>query len=184
VTTTSLEFHLPAARGIARFKAKAVIGQGGLTADDREDIEAQLLLAICSRVRAFDRERSSLRTFTCRVMDKEVASMLRYRLARRRLQLGRPELVDGGAPDHVYGTSSSTATAHQQDFWLDVDKVMTGLPPPLGETLLALRCGSPTEASEALGTARSVVYERIALIRQAFLAAGIGPAYFTVGGGR
>ena len=50
--------------------------------------------------------------------------------------------------------------------------------------MLALRCGSPTEASEALGTARSVVYERIVQIRQAFLAAGVGPAYFTVGGGR
>jgi hypothetical protein len=54
----------------------------------------------------------------------------------------------------------------------------------LRETVLALRCGSPTDASEALGTARSVVYERIAQIRHAFLAAGIGPAYFTVGGGR
>jgi hypothetical protein len=29
-----------------------------------------------------------------------------------------------------------------------------------------------------------VVYERIVQIRRAFLAAGIGPAYFTVGSGR
>jgi hypothetical protein len=52
----------------------------------------------------------------------------------------------------------------------------------LRQTVLALRCGSPTEASEALGTARSVVYERIVQIRQAFLAAGIGPTYFSPGG--
>jgi len=108
--------------------------------------------------------------------------MLRYRLAQRRLQLGRPELVDGGAPDHVYGASPSTV--QQQEFWLDVGRVVETLPAPLRETVLALRCGSPTEASQALGTARSVVYERIAQIRHAFLAAGIGPTYFTVGGGR
>ena len=182
MTSPSLDLQLPATRSLARFKARAVIGQAGLTADDREDIEAQLLVALFSRVRAFDGERSSLRTFACRVMDKEVASMLRYRLAQRRLQLGRPELVDGGAPDHVYGASPSTV--QQQEFWMDVGRVMETLPSPLRETVLALRCGSPTDASEALGTARSVVYERIAQIRHAFLAAGIGPAYFTVGGGR
>jgi hypothetical protein len=88
VTSSNLDIHLPASRGLARLKAKAVVGQCGLTADDREDIEAQLLLAFCSRVDRFNSERSSLATFTCRVMDREVASILRYRLAQRRLQLG------------------------------------------------------------------------------------------------
>jgi DNA-directed RNA polymerase specialized sigma24 family protein len=115
-------------------------------------------------------------------MDKEVASILRYRLAQRRLQLGRPELIDNGAPDDVYGVSPSFS--QQQEFWMDVSKVLNTLPAPLRDTVLALRCGSPTEASQILGTARSVVYERIAQIRQVFLAAGIGPAYFTAGGSR
>jgi hypothetical protein len=70
------------------------------------------------------------------------------------------------------------------EFWLDVGKVIKALPAPIRETVMALCCGSPTEASEALGTARSVVYERIAQVRRAFLAAGIGPAYFSVGSGR
>jgi DNA-directed RNA polymerase specialized sigma24 family protein len=182
VTSSNLDIHLPVSRGLARLKAKAVIGQCGLTADDREDIEAQLLLAFCSRVDRFNSERSSLATFTCRVMDKEVASILRYRLAQRRLQLGRPELVDSGVPDHAYGASPSTP--ERLEFWLDVSKVIKAFPAPLRETVMALCCGSPTEASEALGTARSVVYERIAQVRRAFLAAGIGPAYFSVGSGR
>jgi DNA-directed RNA polymerase specialized sigma24 family protein len=182
VTSLNLDRHLSTARGLARFKAKAVIGRCGLTADDREDIEAQLLLALCLRFRKFDGQRSSIGTFSCRVMDREVASLLRYRLARRRLHLGRPELIDGGAPDHFYGASPSTVK--RQEFWLDVGKVIETLPAPLRKTVLALRCGSPTEASQALGTARSVVYERIAQIRQAFLAAGVGPAYFTPGDGQ
>jgi DNA-directed RNA polymerase specialized sigma24 family protein len=182
VTHLNLDSQLPTARRLARVKAKTVIGRCGLTPDDRADIESQLLLALCLRFPKFDGKRSSLNTFTCRVMDKEVASIQRYRLAQRRLQLGRPELIDVGAPDHVYGLSPSTV--QRQEFWLDVARVMRTLPAPLKETVLALRCGSPTEASQTLGTARSVVYERIAQIREAFLAAGVGPAYFTVGGTR
>jgi len=183
VNHTIFDSALPAARKIARLKASAVVGQHGLTAEDREDVEAQLLLALCSRLRKFDAERSSLRTFTCRVMDRAVASMLRYRLAQRRLQLSRPEPVDEGrVTDQAPGTSLSTV--ERLEFWLDVAKVMRTLPVPLRKTVLALRCGSPTEASQNLGTARSVVYERIAQIRQAFLAAGVGPTYFTTGGAR
>jgi RNA polymerase sigma-70 factor (ECF subfamily) len=180
VTSTNMAHHLPAARCLARAKANAAIGQCGLTPDDREDIEAQLLLTFFLRARKFDTGRSSLRTFTSRVMDREIASILRYRLAGRRLQLGRPELLDGGAIDDLHVASPSTI--ERQEFWLDVAKIMSGLPATLRETVLALRCGSPTEASQLLGTARSVVYERITLIRQAFLAAGIGPTYFSPGG--
>ena len=75
------------ARSLARLKAKAVIGQGGLTADDQDDVAAQLLLAVCSRLSNYDRDRASLRTFMCRVMDREIATILRYRLAWRRLPL-------------------------------------------------------------------------------------------------
>lgn len=182
MTNANLDLHVAAARGLARIKASAAIGQCGLTIDDREDIEAQLLLAICSRARKFDSGRSSPGTFNSRVMDREVASILRYRLARRRLHLGRPELLDGGALDEISVATPSTAA--RQEFWLDVGKVVKKLPAPLKETVLALRSGSPTEASRTLGTAKSVVYERIAQIRQAFLAAGIGPAYFAAGGSR
>ena len=178
----NLDGYLSAARGLARVKAQTAIGQCGLTPDDREDVESQLLLAVCTRLAKFDGQRSSLKTFTCCVMDKEVASILRYRLAQRRLQLGRPELIQRGAPDDAYGKSSSTA--RQQEFWLDVGKVLKTLPVPLRETVIALRCGSPTEASRNMGTSKSVVYDRIAQIRYAFLAAGVGPTYFTAGGGR
>jgi len=182
VTNLNLDHHMTAARGLARAKANMVIGQGGLTREDREDIEAQLLLTICRRARRFDGGRSSVNTFTSRVMDREVASILRYRLAQRRMHLGRPDLVDGGELDDLFVASPSTV--ERQEFWLDVSKVMETLPAPLRETVLALRCGSPTEASRTLGTAKSVVYERIAQIRLAFLAVGIGPTYFSSGGTR
>lgn len=176
----TLDQHLLAARSLARAKAYMVIGQCGLTKQDREDIEAQLLLTVCRRAPKYDSGRSSIGTFASQVMDREVASILRYRLAGRRLHLGRPELVDGRALDDL--SVASPFTAERQEFWLDVGKVMRTLPATLRETVLALRCGSPTEASQLLGTAKSVVYERIAQIRQAFLAAGIGPTYFSSGG--
>jgi hypothetical protein len=172
---------IQAVRSLARLRAKAVIGQCGLTADDREDVESQLLLAVCSQMRNFDADRASKRTFICRVMDREIAAILRYRLARCRLQLGRPDLIDGDAiADLAQDTAPSSADC--AEFWLDVGKVVRTLPAHLRKTVRALRCGSPTEASETLGTARSVVYEHIAHIRKAFLAAGIGPNYFVAGG--
>jgi DNA-directed RNA polymerase specialized sigma24 family protein len=180
VTNLNLDHHMMAARGMARAKANRVIGQGGLTREDREDIEAQLVLTLCRRARKFDSGRSSVNTFTSRVMDREVASILRYRLAGRRIHLGRPELFDGAALDQL--NVAAPSTIERQEFWLDVSKVMTKLPATLRETVLALRCGSTTEASQTLGTAKSVVYERIAQIRQIFLAAGIGPTYFSAGG--
>ncbi len=182
MTNPNLETHLPVARGLARLKARTVIGRCGLTANDREDIEAQLLLAFCVRFRKFDGRRSSIKTFSCRVMDTEIASVLRYRMARRRQQSTPPERIDDSAADHACDVSPSTAQC--QEFWLDVAKIMKRLPAPLRETVLALRCGSPAEASQTLGTARSVVYDHIAQIRHVFRAAGIGPAYFTPGGAR
>jgi DNA-directed RNA polymerase specialized sigma24 family protein len=191
VNTVTFDSALPAARGLARLKARAAIGQCGLTPGDREDIEAQLLLALCSRLHKFDRQRSCLRTFACRVMDREVSSILRYRLAQRRLLLGRPDLVDdGGAPDQAEHETLDPLTVvwpspvQRLEFWVDVGKVMDTLPVVLRDTVLALCCGSPTEASEELGKARSVVYERIGQIREAFLAAGVGPTYFAAGGVR
>jgi len=170
-----------AVRSLARLKAKAVIGQCGLTADDREDVESQLLLAVCSQMRNFDADRASQRTFICRVMDREIAAILRYRLAGCRLPLGRPELMDGGGvPDLARDTVPTTVD--RLEFWLDVGNVVRALPAPVRTTVMALRCGCPTEASETLGTARSVVYEHMAHIRKAFLAAGIGPNYFVAGG--
>ena len=191
MNNVNFDSALPTARGIARLKARAAIGQCGLTPGDREDIEGQLLLALCSRLHKFDGQRSCLRTFACRVMDREVASILRYRLAQRRLPLGRPDLVeDGAACDPLddetldLRTVASPSPAQRLEFWVDVGRVMETLPVVLRETVLALCCGSPTEASEDLGKARSVVYERIGQIREAFLAAGVGPTYFAAGGMR
>ncbi len=182
---------LPAANELCRLKARAAIGQCGLAPYDREDIEAQLLLALYVRFPRFDEGRASIRTFACRVLDREIASIFRYRLAQRRLHLGKPELVEDGdistthdSDSHTYSAPVPPPPCERQNFWLDVAKVTETLPAPLRETVLALRCGSPTEASRNLCTTKSVVYDRIARIRTAFLEAGISPAYFTPGGSR
>ncbi len=176
MTYRDIEGHLSAARAVARAKARTAIGRCGLTPGEREDIESELLLALCERLPRFNSQLSSLRTFASCVMEREIASIVRYRLAHRRLHLGRPELVEHDAPESVYGASPSTA--QQQNFWLDVDRVLRALPTPLQETVMALRCGSATEASRELGAAKSVVYDRISQIRDAFLSAGIDARYF------
>jgi len=129
---------IQAVRSLARLKANSIVGQGGLTADDQDDVAAQLLLAVCSQLRNYDRDRASLRTFMCRVMDREIATILRYRLAWRRLPLGRPELIDGDAiADLAQDTVPSSADC--AEFWLDVGKVVRTLPAHLRKTARAPR---------------------------------------------
>jgi len=74
----------PIARELARQKALRVIGCCGLAPDDRDDVASQLVATFYSRFGKFDGGRASVRTFASRVMDKELASILRYRMAVRR----------------------------------------------------------------------------------------------------
>ena len=84
MSNVAFEEVFPIARELARQKALRVIGCCGLAPDDRDDIASQLVATFYSRFGKFDGGRASVRTFASRVMDKEIASILRYRLAVRR----------------------------------------------------------------------------------------------------
>ena len=75
---------LPLVRNLAERKASAFVRRSRLPIDEREDIESQLILVFITRWPKFDGERASVQTFTSRLMDNELVSILRYRLAGRR----------------------------------------------------------------------------------------------------
>src|ERR1035441_6812227 len=78
VSNVAFEEVFPIARELARQKALRVIGCCGLAPDDRDDVARQLVATFYSRFGKFDGGRASVRTFASRVMDKELASILRY----------------------------------------------------------------------------------------------------------
>lgn len=84
----AFEEAFPTVRDVARQKALGAVGRCGLTHDDCDDVAGQLLVTFYTRFDRFDVDRASVRTFASRVMDKELNSILRYRLAGRRRHLG------------------------------------------------------------------------------------------------
>ena len=78
----TLDEALPVVRNLAGRKANAFVRRRRLAIDEREDVESQLVLLVLARWPKFDRERASVQTFASRLMDKELTSILRYRLAQ------------------------------------------------------------------------------------------------------
>src|SRR5271165_6156133 len=80
----TLDQALPVVRNLAERKASAFVRRCRLAIDEREDVESQLALTFIARWPKFDGERASVQTFASRLMDKELLSILRYRLAQGR----------------------------------------------------------------------------------------------------
>src|SRR5262249_1034887 len=69
---------------LIRRKARELVGRAGLTSQDREDLEQELLLRLLERLPAFDAERSAWTTFAALVIRRCAANLLRYRQAEKR----------------------------------------------------------------------------------------------------
>jgi transcriptional regulator of acetoin/glycerol metabolism len=112
-------------------------------------------------------------------MDKELASILRYRLAVRRKH-GVEETFPDDAREMVDGITDQMPTSiERQQFWLDVERALAPFPSALLDMARALCWNTPSEMSRVPGQSRTVIYRRMRRLRSALLAAGIGPSYFS-----
>lgn len=176
----AFEDVFPIARELAHQKARGAVGRCGLTPNDREDVASQLVATFYVRFGKFDGARASVRTFASRVMDKELTSILRYRLAGCRRHLSEeaaPEEMVDSVPDRA------PTVVEQREFWLDVERALGPVPGVLLDTARALCWHTPSELSRVPGQSRTVVYRRMRRLRAALQAAGIGPSYFAPAGG-
>ncbi|MCL4402015.1 MAG: hypothetical protein M1436_05040 [Acidobacteria bacterium] len=181
----------PVARDLAHGKAVALVGCFGLTYDDCEDLEADLLFAFWSQFTKFDSRRASLRTFASRVMDRRLTSNVRRwrALCRAMPPSGSPVQEQNGGSRESEGrlereaTPSGISPLQQREFQIDVDRVLHAMPAPAREVVQALSENSLSESARLLGRSRPWLYEQIARLRQAFEAAGIERRYFSPAGG-
>jgi DNA-directed RNA polymerase specialized sigma24 family protein len=183
VASVSFEQALPLARNLAQRKAVRAIGRCGLTRDDHEDVASQLVATFYARFDRFDGNRASIQTFASRLMDRELNSILRQRLAicRRRTEEEDPLPDSGDVADAASGATPNAA--ERCHFWIDVERAMAPLPAALRQTALALCSHTPSELSRLPGQTHTVIYRRIRRLRRELLAAGIGPEYFASTGG-
>ena len=82
----TLHQAIPAVRNLAGRKAYAFVRRCRFASYEREDVESQLILTFVARWPKFDNKKASIQTFASRLMDKELTSILRYRLAQGRRQ--------------------------------------------------------------------------------------------------
>lgn len=167
---TALLDALPEVQDLAGRKANAFVRRFGLSPDEREDVESQLVLRFLVRWRSYDGAKASVRTFASRVMDSELASMLRYRLAASR----QAQELPTEAPSPMLEALGR--------FRIDFERALAPLPPVVRETAHTLTWATTTEAADELRCSRQMISRRKQQIRNAFLAAGIGPDYFRAGG--
>jgi hypothetical protein len=183
VGSVSFEQAFPVARDLAQRKAGRIIGLGGLTRDDHEDVASQLVATFYARFERFDGNRASVQTFASRLMDKELSSILRHRLASCRCRAEEEKSLpeSGEVPDA--GSTGVPDAIDRRHFWIDVERALAPLPAVLRQTALALCSYTPSELSRLPGQTHTVIYRRIRRLRRALLAAGIGPEYFATTGG-
>ena len=183
MSSIAFEDVFPIAREMARQKASRAIGCCGLTGDDRDDVASQLVTTFYVRFCKFDGGRASVRTFAARVMDKKLASILRYRMAVRRTHFGDGNLPSDAGEMVDAITEQSPTPTERQEFWIDVERALKPFPAILLDTARALCWQTPSEMSLVPGQSRTVIYRRMRRLRLALVAAGIGPGYFSQIGG-
>lgn len=168
----TLDQALPVVRNLAERKANAFVRRCRFAIDEREDVESQLVLTFIARWPKFDGERASVRTFASRLMDKELTSILRYRLARMRQPRELP----------ILGAGPTSASIYQ--FRIDLERALVQLPEVVRQTASALLWFSAVDAAVVVGCSRQMISRRKNRIREALLAAGINSSYFAAGDAR
>jgi len=166
VADVTLDQALPVIQYLAERKAGAFVRRRRLAIDECEDVQSHLVLTFIARWPKFDGERASVQTFASRLMDKELTSILRYRLA----QVRRPRELPAAY------TGPAAALIHQ--FRIDLEHAMAPLPEVVRETASALAWYSAVDAAGVAGCSRQMISRRKRQIREALLTAGIGPDYF------
>ena len=169
MTSLTLDQAIPVVQNLAQRKAGAFVRRRRLAIDECEDVQSHLVLTFIARWPKFDAERASVQTFASRLMDKELTSILRYRLAQVRQPRELP----------VPYTGPAAVLIHQ--FRIDLERAMAPLPEVVRETASALAWYSAVDAAAVVGCSRQMISRRKHQIREALLAAGIGPNYFAGG---
>jgi DNA-directed RNA polymerase specialized sigma24 family protein len=169
VAEVTLDQAIPVVQNLAQRKAGAFVRRRRLAIDECEDVQSHLVLTFIARWPKFDGERASVQTFASRLMDKELTSILRYRLAQGRQPRELPLPYTGPA----------AALIHQ--FRIDLERAMAPLPEVVRETASALAWNSAVDAAGVVGCSRQMIGKRKHQIREALLAADIGPDYFARG---
>jgi RNA polymerase sigma-70 factor (ECF subfamily) len=172
------------------FKAWQMVGKYGFTKDDVEDIQQEIMLDILNRLPKFKRNHRGIRKFIRRLIDNRISYLKKHREAKlrdhRRIERG---LDDWSHDEHNRWTSLGATITEDDalghlgrrrlssrkriDLALDTVALLDQLSKLDRKLCLQLQAKTVSEISRQTGVVRTRIYERLRVIRQKFLQAGM-----------
>jgi len=154
-------------------KARQLVGKGGFTESDVEDIEQELRLDLLKRFPHYDPDRGSLEGFVSGVLDHRIASLLAGRIAKKRdwsrVALSLNEMIPDGEGEEVERAATMPADepeADIRDLAFDLAEALAALPPKLRRLCKRLQEASVAQIAREEGVSRKTVYAWIKKVRE------------------
>lgn len=178
------------AADLIRHKARQLVGKAGLTENDRQDLEQELMIDLLSRMKHFNPAKGKKTTFMTRIVERRISNILEARFAQcrdwRKCTASLNDPIPGGDDDsteRIEQVSSDGQMGHHQgretieqrqnDIRLDVDRVIAALPEDLQELCEKLQSSNMAEIAREMGVPRSTLYGKLTKLRDAFREAGL-----------
>lgn len=162
---------------LVRVRVCRLIGRFGFNESDRDDLEQELRLHLLRCRDRFDPSRVAWSTYAGGTVDMHIKELIRARMAPMRdYRRGQSGGLDGGtgATDvHQIADTAEDQRVQQRDLRLDLVGVLAGLDEEDRELCVLLASKTSTEVARLLNVTRWTIYDRIAVLRQRFAAAGL-----------
>ena len=170
-------------RGLIKFKARQLVGNYGLTEDDREDIEQHVVEFLWPRLDRFDPDKGSLKSFIDQVIKKAIGRFIEHRFAQMRSpwrekcsldesvrgpdgsETPRGEMMDANEGARRLGRRHVHFT-DRADLAADLAEIRSRLPEDLKPLWDELKISLPAEAARRMNIPPSTLYERRKLMQR------------------
>lgn len=180
------------AQDMLNIKATEIMGKGGYTLDDIDDIKQELILDLRERLAKYDPDKADLKLFITCVLDRKAKNLVRHRESvvrdYRREECSLNEDVLGEDSDQLV-ERVTTISQDDQDLrrgkyrrsgedriqlQLDIEAVLADLPPQFRRAAELLQTMTLTEAARAMGVPRRTFREKhLPRLREIFRAKGM-----------
>ena len=167
---------------LIRTKARELVGKGGFTESDIEDIEQELRLELLQKLPRFDPERGEKKAFIRWLINVRAASLLRHRTAAKRdsrresFSLNEIAVDSEGNPieKSSFFAGNLGPDEDQRDLSIDLADALEQLPPRLSTLWNERMVSTLTEIAEKYGVHRKTVWTWITQLRAKLRERGMG----------
>lgn len=175
--------------GIVFRKVRQIIGRVGYTAQDREDLEQELLVRLVQSLKSFDPNQAHRKSFVTAVVERAFANLLRNARAAKRdhrrigslnvtievTAEGITELAEtiGDREYNARRCRDPRSAGELAQLASDLAKIVAALPEELRDLAERLKTESISAIARNVGVPRTTLNDKVRRLRQRFEQAGL-----------